>query len=157
QSQFTVPDSLANLSFTGSQTPGSMFGEINGTAANPSGEIDNLASTAMLAVGGNVMVNIPATPTSAASTVNATIVSIDSATSITIPMPFSYAGPCQVPFPGVQAGTSQIMIDPSVQRSVQLYGGVGNNTLIAGSGDDILNGGPACNTIYGGSGDDLIY
>ena len=59
-------------------------GQMSGTAANPSAEIDNLASTAMLAVGNSVVLHIPATPTTAAKTVNATIVSILSATSITI-------------------------------------------------------------------------
>jgi Ca2+-binding RTX toxin-like protein len=157
QVQFTVPDSLANVALTGSQTPGTLYGQLNGTTANPSAQIANLASTAMLAVGGSVQLNIPATPNSAASTVNATIASIDSANAITISTPLTYAGTCPVTFPGVQAGTSQIMVDPSVQRNMQLHGGGGSNILMAGSGNDNLYGGPGNNILYGGSGNDLIY
>ncbi len=54
-------------------------------------------------------------------------------------------------------GNNWIQVDPAVTQNVILYGGAGNNTLMAGSGSDTLVAGPGSSVLYGGTGDDVLY
>ena len=55
-----------------------------------------------------------------------------------------------------QAVSSSGFGTPSELKGDFLYGGTGDDWLIAGSSDDILNGGPGRDLIVGGAGDDVI-
>jgi Ca2+-binding RTX toxin-like protein len=54
-------------------------------------------------------------------------------------------------------GNNLIAVDPSVTRDVTIYGGPGQNVLMAGSGNDALIAGPGTAVLYGGIGDDTLY
>ncbi len=53
-------------------------------------------------------------------------------------------------------GNNWIQVDPSVTRSITLYGGPGYNVLMAGSGNDTLIAGPGSGVLYGGTGSDTL-
>ena len=54
-------------------------------------------------------------------------------------------------------GDNVIKADPSIQRGIFLYGGLGHNILMAGSGNDVLVGGSGTSILEGGSGNDSLY
>ena len=53
-------------------------------------------------------------------------------------------------------GNDSIAIDPSVHTDCILFGGAGNNTLSAGSGNDRLYAGTGKNLLKAGSGNDIL-
>jgi Ca2+-binding RTX toxin-like protein len=54
-------------------------------------------------------------------------------------------------------GNNVIQVDPSVTLDLLLYGGPGDNTLIAGGGSDTLAAGSGNSVLYGGAGDDVLF
>jgi hypothetical protein len=53
-------------------------------------------------------------------------------------------------------GNDVVSVSPSVQFAIEIYGGLGNDSIAGGSGGDILVGGAGSDVIYGGSGKDLL-
>jgi Ca2+-binding RTX toxin-like protein len=58
--------------------------------------------------------------------------------------------------PGVPAN-DKVVVDPSVQQGISIFGGDGNNTLVGGSGADTLVGGVGNNVLEGMGGNDTLY
>jgi Ca2+-binding RTX toxin-like protein len=58
--------------------------------------------------------------------------------------------------PGVPAN-DKVVVDPSVQQGISIFGGDGNNTLVGGSGADTLVGGVGNNVLEGMGGNDMLY
>jgi uncharacterized repeat protein (TIGR01451 family) len=55
-----------------------------------------------------------------------------------------------------QAASNYIYVSPQVTLSAILYGGPGNNTLLAGGGNSVLVGGTGNNMLLGGPGDNIL-
>ena len=56
-----------------------------------------------------------------------------------------------------QAGNDNIRIDRDIELPAKLFGGVGNDRLRGGRGDDTLHGGPGNDKLDGRRGDDLLF
>lgn len=54
-------------------------------------------------------------------------------------------------------GNDILAAGPATRRSVELYGGWGNDLLQGGAGDDVLSGGFGDDTLLAGAGRDLLY
>jgi Ca2+-binding RTX toxin-like protein len=55
-----------------------------------------------------------------------------------------------------QAANNYISVSPQITLPAFLYGGPGNNTLIAGGGNSVLVGGTGNNTLLSGHGDNIL-
>jgi hypothetical protein len=53
-------------------------------------------------------------------------------------------------------GNDTLKMPTNVNRPFEVYGGAGNDTIIGGTGDDILDGGLGDDKIYGGLGNDIL-
>ena len=54
-------------------------------------------------------------------------------------------------------GNDTIRIHGDITNDVELYGGSGNDNLVARGGDDVLSGGNGNDTLFGGAGRDVMF
>jgi RHS repeat-associated protein len=55
------------------------------------------------------------------------------------------------------AGNDFVTIDAAFTIQATVHGGPGNDTILGGSGEDVLYGDSGADTIYGGAGDDMLF
>jgi Ca2+-binding RTX toxin-like protein len=108
-----------------------------------------VAGTTFAMNAGNLSVTAPATDNTITLSVGSLIVEVDGVPTEFDPTPASvtiHAG----------NGNDKITVDSAITIEVIVHGGAGNDTIIAGSGNDKLHGGDGNDILVGQDGDDLL-